>query len=544
MSVSDGVKALKELAALVDLKTLEAKDAERKCAGKDSSDETTDSEIDDLRSIYNGVAAYEQEAQLGATAKSNDEEKSIEQESKSAERPESSGIQAESIMDAIEAKLEFRAICSTCTWFLKIAAGNALPDLCCIENAALDFEGFVDLLESCKTIEDHRSKTSSTISPVLIEVLLTHKPTDTMHGEWPIPAFHRITHAQVAALAKAWGINPESEPRLLWIVLQALQTPLPPGWQVLHPLGSLHPLFRNVDTKEERDDHPGTSYFKELVQHERQQIEQLQRYSALDADLDPAMAWIHFTFPYKIKAEDGSQYRAQVSYYYNFAAGKGQGMAPTLEQGVVLSDENGLLHSKTSQSFHVRQNLEKGVFANKRTKPSKHGSKPETLCFKSWWNDGRARADKVVRRHIDIYFHVDSGNFQVIIEGAEKVYTLSHGVGRHGTLEAWDLFVGAKINILGRSTTLMQASSETVSWNESQAAELIAVRERLRKELRKYDCSMQRGALAKDCKALSRGGHNLRAYMIEIKMLGDNLAQYRPKVAQKIVQNTQIILLH
>ena len=52
------------------------------------------------------------------------------------------------------------------------------------------------------------------------------------------------------------------------------------------------------------------------------------------------------------------------------------------------------------------------------------------------------------------------------------MYTLSHIEGLHGPLQCWDLHVGARINVLGRSTTLMQTSGSTLAWLESHAKHL------------------------------------------------------------------------
>ena len=70
------------------------------------------------------------------------------------------------------------------------------------------------------------------------------------------------------------------------------------------------------------------------------------------------------------------------------------------------------------------------------------------------------------RRYMEVHFHSDSGNFQVLLDGSDKIYTLSHINGPRGPLQCWDLHVGAKVNILGRSTTLMQANLETTKWIE------------------------------------------------------------------------------
>ena len=144
----------------------------------------------------------------------------------------------------------------------------------------------------------------------------------------------------------------------------------------------------------------------------------------------------------------------------------------------------------------------------------------EVLSFKSWWNE--AGASGLTKRNIDIYFNVESNNFQVC--GTHRVAracspatvrgclprwcwttqiryirypisrcirprcpislvslaadSLPHLQGRYGPLTAWDLHVNAKIDILGRKTTLMQANFATSEWLEACADRLTTTKVR------------------------------------------------------------------
>ena len=46
---------------------------------------------------------------------------------------------------------------------------------------------------------------------------------------------------------------------------------------------------------------------------------------------------------------------------------------------------------------------------------------------------------------------------------------------------------GKRINVLGRSTTLMQTSGSTLAWLETHAKHLGKIKTRLEKEIGKYD---------------------------------------------------------
>ena len=88
------------------------------------------------------------------------------------------------------------------------------------------------------------------------------------------------------------------------------------------------------------------------------------------------------------------------------------------------------------------------------------------------------------RRYCDIYYDCDTGNFQIVLDGVDKVFTLSHIDGRHGPLQCWDLHVGARITALGRHMTLMQASGATLEWLEMRSIQLQKMKRQFVKEVR------------------------------------------------------------
>jgi hypothetical protein len=92
---------------------------------------------------------------------------------------------------------------------------------------------------------------------------------------------------------------------------------------------------------------------------------------------------------------------------------------------------------------------------------------------------------------MDLLFSCETGQFQVILDRSDKVYTLSHIEGKHGPLEAWDLHVGARINVLGRTTTLMQASGPTLDWLDYHCQRLQRASKALKKELKKYSMKVR-----------------------------------------------------
>ena len=81
----------------------------------------------------------------------------------------------------------------------------------------------------------------------------------------------------------------------------------------------------------------------------------------------------------------------------------------------------------------------------------------QVLFFTSWWNENVC--GKFCKRHIDIYFHIKTGTFQIIVEKVDNVYTVSHVNAKGKRIEAWDLYLGSKISILGRNVTLMKVNN-------------------------------------------------------------------------------------
>ena len=53
-------------------------------------------------------------------------------------------------------------------------------------------------------------------------------------------------------------------------------------------------------------------------------------------------------------------------------------------------------------------------------------------------------------------------------------------------VQPWDLYVGARMDVLGRPTTLMKASCETMTWLDRQANMMMSRIKRLESELAKF----------------------------------------------------------
>jgi hypothetical protein len=189
------------------------------------------------------------------------------------------------------------------------------------------------------------------------------------------------------------------------------------------------------------------------------------------------------------------------------------------------------------------------------------------LAFKSWWNE--ADAFGLSRRNIDIFFNMETNSVQVqhtcllsyfeeqvlsclvylflcsawclsqlILDKADKVYTVSHIQGKHGPLECWDLHVGVKIDLLGRKTTLMQSSLVTAQWLDFQAARLTKMKLKLSKEMQKYDRTYHGERVPKNDSSMERVAKvfifNLVFFLAVVHFLSSNLVEWRRVFATAI----------
>lgn len=201
----------------------------------------------------------------------------------------------------------------------------------------------------------------------------------------------------------------------------------------------------------------------------------------------------------------------------------------------------------TAQSIALTSTLNRS--RARRKKGAASAANLSTMCFSSWWYEGnglpfhnmetRGASDSSMTKHvIDIEFDVDTGAVRVAMRGDDKTYSLSHVNGKDGPLECWDLHVGARIDVLGRATTLMQATAATQAWIDHHALRLRRLIARMEAELVKYDRATAATLMRKRQQPERKGGrNNLRGMLDLLDLLRRNLAKYRPKLAMSIVQS-------
>ncbi|KAL1529158.1 hypothetical protein AB1Y20_000117 [Prymnesium parvum] len=112
---------------------------------------------------------------------------------------------------------------------------------------------------------------------------------------------------------------------------------------------------------------------------------------------------------------------------------------------------------------------------------------------------------------------------------------------RRPHLECWDLHVGAKINILGRPTTLMQCSLDTARWLGYHAERLRLIKNALEVNLTKYEPVPIVSAFKSDkpqglgqSRIEAEGTADLRQLMNQVEALQLQLSRYRPAIASQL----------
>jgi len=129
---------------------------------------------------------------------------------------------------------------------------------------------------------------------------------------------------------------------------------------------------------------------------------------------------------------------------------------------------------------------------------------PEVMEFESWWNEeGPSRLDHPpgpgtairqlnaqtghgTKHTMTIFYFSIEQLFQIHIDDTPEPFTIAITRPDGSSLEPWDLYVGARLDVLGRPTTLMKASCETMTWLDRQAGLMMQRIKRLEADLAKF----------------------------------------------------------
>ena len=155
-------------------------------------------------------------------------------------------------------------------------------------------------------------------------------------------------------------------------------------------------------------------------------------------------------------------------YFYDFSEKR------RLKQDVSGPSRRNLIQTPNLVSLPARN-----VHKPKRSSKKKHKD-IEKLTYHSWWREGTALGLK--RFTTTIEFDLNTYNFNVSFDDKHDPVTVSEcKTNKYGPVAPWDLFIGAKIPLLGRNVTLMQGSKATCVWLDNHAKQLDNLRTALKK---------------------------------------------------------------
>ena len=125
---------------------------------------------------------------------------------------------------------------------------------------------------------------------------------------------------------------------------------------------------------------------------------------------------------------------------------------------------------------------------------SSHLEMPRTLIFFSWWNEEVATPTELqrsgtgmgVRKMLRLEYTCHDGSFRLFLDDLKQPVAIAIEHADGSPVRARELFVGRKLDILGRPTTLRSAGAKTIEWIDAEAKRLLRRREWMVGELAKF----------------------------------------------------------
>uniref|UniRef100_A0A7S0WN84 WW domain-containing protein n=1 Tax=Pyramimonas obovata TaxID=1411642 RepID=A0A7S0WN84_9CHLO len=330
---------------------------------------------------------------------------------------------------------------------------------------------------------------------------------------------------EVVSMGQYLGVNVETgESYLMAVAKEAVIAPVLAPWQEMEDENG-NPYFYNHRTKQSTRRHPLDTKFLRLVSQLRQKQV---------TDDSSRQTWMQFSNTGKV-------------YYYNFLDGSTSETCP--DGAEIPSLAKDFIPAYDASNFGVDTEIPGGAPSTRpRPKPdivNRDGILRE-LVFKSWWTEDSEKPDRgnsetaggvLEKRYMTIKFDVYAQTFEIHLDNEElvRLYNLSSVTAKNGKpIQCWDLYVGAKLNLLGKTTTLMQGDLNTLHWLDKHAKRLRKIKASLQGELRKYETRALAAAVIYEKGVPGRkGATSLRALLEQVEKLCATLAQFRPSVAQR-----------
>ena len=388
-----------------------------------------------------------------------------------------------------------------------------------------------------------------------------------------------IAHSEVVDMALYYDVDPAEETWLLQTVRQAVLAPLP--WMFKEVKDSSgDPYYYNTVTDVSQRDHPLDQYFRDRIAAEREQHRNTQA-SADEAwqvffssngtpyfhnfatseevrDAPDGLSAEHVHAQMRRDAHsraaellgkegsgpallDASSIAADVTQaeedllqdpYEGIPDAEVQEMAQLL--GLRPSDPKLIkfmreLHEKKAQTLAAKtwstEVYDEGGVDQKppaMMRPRAKPPAPQRLVFFSWW------FEEGVKKYIELRYDMSTHLFQIILNKTVALKDVKIA-GRDGELlQCWDLFVGQKIDVLGKPTTLMQANHSSLEWLEYHARRLLRKALELEKEIMQFKPIPDIVYRMLNTRKLNNGSLSLRWVMKHISMLTTQLYRIKP----------------
>lgn len=154
------------------------------------------------------------------------------------------------------------------------------------------------------------------------------------------------------------------------------------------------------------------------------------------------------------------------------------------------------------------------------------------LRFESWWIEAGER------NQISVIYRLDGQPHEIIIKDTKYyVKEIYSGEKRnHGmVVDCWDLHVGCKVDVFGKTTILKQCDLKTAEWNQFYGSFLSEMKNTFIEELKKYERKALDPKLTRACQLKAQCTTNLRDLMSQVTSLKHRMAQYRPLLSDDII---------
>ena len=155
------------------------------------------------------------------------------------------------------------------------------------------------------------------------------------------------------------------------------------------------------------------------------------------------------------------------------------------------------------------------------------------LRFESWWIESGER------NQISVIYRLDGQPHEIIIKDTKyyvkEIYSGEKGPLKGTVVNCWDLHVGCKVDVFGKTTILKQCDLKTAEWNQFYGSFLTEMKNTFIEELKKYERKALDTKLTRSRTTKTQCAINLRSLMAQVTELKQRMATFRPLLSDDII---------